>query len=285
MTVECGLDRLLQKVGKRIAPTLPYCFYTPFHVKYTYRIIHIKRSNKMKPHIDPEFKALMPPLAAEEYYQLEQNILLHRKCHDAILLWDGIIVDGYNRFCICVTHGIGFEVKEMDFASRADAKIWIIENQLGRRNLNAAQRIELALCKEGVLRAKAKENLSRCGGDKTRAGAPLAKTSTTPQEPINVREALAEEASVGDGTLKRYLQIKNSGNAELLERIHNGELKIGTAHRMLPSEMDKQLDQVDKMYAYIKKHLPLEDESENWHVSQRLNQLTEQLRRLLCTVN
>ena len=41
------------------------------------------------PRVDPEFKSLIPPLAADEREQLEQNILQARKCHDAIILWEG----------------------------------------------------------------------------------------------------------------------------------------------------------------------------------------------------
>jgi len=230
-----------------------------------------------KPHVDHEFKALMPPLTDEEYNQLEQNILARRKCNDAVLLWNGTIVDGFNRFCICVTHGIAFEVKEMDFTSRDDAKIWIIENQLGRRNLNAAARIELALCKEEVLRAKAKERLSKGGGDKK---SPLSEKTTLPEEPVNVRKALAEQAGVSEGVLHNYMQIKNSGKPHLMEQVKNGELKIGTAHRMLMSEIEKQLNQGDKILAYIKKHLPLENEAHNRHIREKLEQLAAQMRGL-----
>ena len=188
-------------------------------------------SNYQPPIIDPEFRDLMPPLTDEEYQQLEQNILSARKCHDAILLWDSIIIDGYNRFCICATHGIEFKVKDVAFASREDAKIWIIENQLGRRNLNPAQRIELALTKADVLREKARENLSK--GGKDRAKKPFPKTEKPVEEPINVKKEISKDADVGKGTLQRYQQIKNSNNPKLLEKVQSGELKIGTAHRML----------------------------------------------------
>ena len=233
------------------------------------------------PGVDPEFKALMPPLTEEEYQQLEQNILAKRKCHDTIVLWDNTIIDGFNRFCICVEHGIEFEVKEMNFASRDDAKIWIIENQLGRRNLNAAQRIELALCKEEVLRAKAREKQSQAGGDRKSEKSLLPKRTTLPEEPMDVREAIAKQADVGHSTVQRYMQIKNSGKPELLEQVQNGELKIGTAHRLLMPEIERQLDQMDIMYANMQAQLPLEDEEHNRNIIQQLEKLAEQIRRLI----
>ena len=230
---------------------------------------------KNRPQVDPEFKALMPPLTDEEYNQLEQNIVTRRKCDDPILLWNDTIIDGFNRFCICVTHGIEFKVEEVEFASREEAKIWIIENQLGRRNLNAAQRIELALCKEEVLRAKAKENLSKGGGDRK---SPSPKTTKPVEEPIDVQKALAKEANVSHGTLNNYMQIKSSGKPELLEKVQSGELKIGTAHRMLMPQIRKQLDEADKMVAYIKEHMPLISEEQKHHVQELLDQLAEQVK-------
>ena len=239
------------------------------------------QSTNTPPKIDSEFRALIPPLSDEEYRQLEKNILARRKVNDPILLWDDTVVDGHNRLCICVEHGVEFEVRQIDFASREEAKVWIIENQLGRRNLNDAQRIELALCKEEMLRAMAKERLSCCGGDKTKAGAPSTKKTKPQEQPLDIQKALAKEANVGQGTFSRYNQIKNSGNAALLEKVQNGELKIGTAHRMLMPEIMRQLDEVDKMYAYINATFPLENEEYNREISEKLAHL-EELKKRIC---
>ena len=43
--------------------------------------------------------------------------------------------------------GITFEIKEIDFISREEAMIWMLDNQLGRRNLSDAMKIEFALIK------------------------------------------------------------------------------------------------------------------------------------------
>jgi len=234
------------------------------------------------PRIDPAFKCLIPPLSDGEYRQLEQNILSCRKCRGAIILWDGIIIDGHNRFYICVKHGIEFEVKEMSFESREDAKLWIVENQLGRRNLTDAMRIELALCKEEMLRERAKVN-QFCGGrPKIGEEKGFTKSPKVVDESINVHKTIADEASVGHGTLQRYMRIKAEGSPELLEKIKAGEIKIGTAYRMLPKELEKQLQQADKWYAYIAERVPFDDNEEgNRVIYDRLEGLARQLRALL----
>ncbi|MFA7122374.1 MAG: hypothetical protein WC277_12905, partial [Bacilli bacterium] len=109
--------------------------------------------------IDPEFKALIPPLLPEERAGLEASIL-DEGCRDALAVWKGhsILIDGHNRHSICTKHGISFEITELEFATRDDVIIWIIKNQLGRRNLAPFARSELALEMEGAIARKAKEN-------------------------------------------------------------------------------------------------------------------------------
>jgi len=94
--------------------------------------------------IDEEFKALIPPLTKEEYAQLEENILADG-CRDPLVLWDGTLVDGHNRYEICTRHGIEFDTVPTEFNSRAEARLWIRKNQLGRRNLSDFTRASLAL--------------------------------------------------------------------------------------------------------------------------------------------
>ena len=71
----------------------------------------------MKIQIDPQFKALIPPLSKEEYNQLEQN-LLKEGCRDALIIWNGILIDGHNRHEICMKHGIEFNTQDKQFENR-----------------------------------------------------------------------------------------------------------------------------------------------------------------------
>ena len=233
------------------------------------------------PSIDPEFKTLIPPLSQEEYSQLEQNILSNNKCRDAIITWNGIIVDGHNRFNICVTHGISFEIKEMDFDSRNHAKLWILENQLGRRNLTDAQRIELALLKTELLKEKARKNQIRAGREKTRADKLFSKSSKPDDVPVNVHKAAAQIAGVSDGTIHNYLQLSKHDNPELLNNIKTNNLKINTAHRLLPTEIQKQLNRANKQYRYIKSRFPLKnDDAANQEIKAQLVDLHKHLEML-----
>ena len=89
--------------------------------------------------IEPKFKNLIRPLQRKEYLQLEQN-LLSDGCRDPIIIWNGVIVDGHNRYEICTRHHIPFALVEMDFSCDAEAIAWICANQLGRRNISEETR-------------------------------------------------------------------------------------------------------------------------------------------------
>lgn len=89
--------------------------------------------------IDNEFKNLIRPLFKNEYLQLEANII-ESGCREPIAVWHGTIIDGHNRYKICMEHGIPFHVEEMNFSCREEAVSWICANQLGRRNLTEESR-------------------------------------------------------------------------------------------------------------------------------------------------
>ena len=91
--------------------------------------------------IDKEFAEKIPPLTKEEYEQLEANILADGVVINPLIVWNGVIVDGHNRYRILQAHPeIPFQVHEKTFSDRYEVIAWICKNQLGRRNLTPAQR-------------------------------------------------------------------------------------------------------------------------------------------------
>lgn len=91
--------------------------------------------------IDPEFESKIPPLTEEEYQLLEENILQDGVVLNPLIVWNGCIVDGHNRFRIIQAHPeIKYTVFEKEFPDRYAAIAWICCNQLGRRNLTPQQK-------------------------------------------------------------------------------------------------------------------------------------------------
>ena len=88
--------------------------------------------------IDEEFRLLLPTLDKTTYESLEANILAHG-VRDPLVVWNDILIDGYNRYKICTEHDLPFNVVSMEFNSRDEVQNWIIENQISRRNLTSME--------------------------------------------------------------------------------------------------------------------------------------------------
>ena len=98
-------------------------------------------NKKMELRIDPEFAGKIPPLTDDELVRLYSNILTEGRLISPIVVWNGIIVDGHNRYKFIQRHPeIEYDVYEMDFENRNEAIAWICKNQLGRRNLTSEQK-------------------------------------------------------------------------------------------------------------------------------------------------
>ena len=69
--------------------------------------------------IAPEFESKIPPLTSEEYRQLEENILVEGVVLMPLVIWNGTIVDGHNRYKIVREYPeMGFTVHEKAFDTR-----------------------------------------------------------------------------------------------------------------------------------------------------------------------
>ena len=91
--------------------------------------------------INPEFESKIPPLDADELKLLEENILSEGVVINPIITWNGVIVDGHNRYHIIQRHPeIKFTIHEKQFEHQFEALAWICKNQLGRRNLTPEQK-------------------------------------------------------------------------------------------------------------------------------------------------
>jgi hypothetical protein len=109
--------------------------------------------------IDPDFHALCPPLAEDEKSGLIAMIL-KEGCRDPIMYWvdpEGkwLIVDGHNRYEICIAHGLWYETRPLEVKTRAEVLQWIWHNQLYRRNMTpqvknlTIAKLAMMLAKEG----------------------------------------------------------------------------------------------------------------------------------------
>jgi len=180
--------------------------------------------------INNEFKDLIPPLAGDELKQLENNLLKEgwRK-NERIITWNDTIVDGHNRYSLCKKNNIEFKSEKKKFKDKNEAILWMIDNQLGRRNIPDYARGELNIRKENILKPLAKENLRiATGGRDSKTLPKLAKS-------IDVREKLSKASGVSHGTFDKIKYIKDNAPEEVKQKLRSGnkELSINKVYTIL----------------------------------------------------
>lgn len=91
--------------------------------------------------VDPRFRDALPNLTREEFKTLEDNIVADGAIKEPIVVWGdtGIILDGHHRYKIAKKHSFEFKLEKLDFASTDEAIKWIIDHQMGKRNLSGTQ--------------------------------------------------------------------------------------------------------------------------------------------------
>lgn len=170
--------------------------------------------------IDNEFRTLITPLTEEEFSGLEALCLKHG-IKDSLKTWNGILIDGHNRYEIAQKHNLTYRIDEMEFDSRNDVKMWIIDNQLDRRNLDKWQRFDLAKKREAIVRANAKERMT--------AGVKTDPTEKLPEG--DTRDIMGKMIGVSGKTYDKMKAIDESDNEDVKQAVRNKEMSIDKAYR------------------------------------------------------
>ena len=182
--------------------------------------------------VKEEFKNLIPALSAEEYAQLEANIL-EEGIREPIITWNGFIIDGHNRYDIATRFDLEYKTTSKHFASEESVKEWMILNQFGRRNLSNYQRSVLALELEEVFSKKAKEKeLER----KTT----FAKSQKSSMQTLNTNKELSNISGIGQQTIARVKKIQAKAPEEVKAKLATGEVSINAAYKEIKKEEKKE---------------------------------------------
>ena len=197
--------------------------------------------------VDPEFRNLIPPLNEEELKLLEESLVADG-CESPLIVWNGVIVDGHNRYAICRKHGIPFSIQEKNFSSRDDAMLWMLRNQLGRRNLNSYQRVELVLKFEPLVKNAAEQRM--LAGKAANPVPTLAQGQTKGR----TRDHLSEAAGVSHGTFAKAKKLVHSADEETKRELRAGKVTVNRAYTEL---LEKEHEGETKICERCKQEKPL----------------------------
>lgn len=196
--------------------------------------------------IDAEFKSLIPPLTTEERAELEAS-LKAEGCRDALVVWagQGVLLDGHNRYELCQRHGIAFQVVERAFESRDYAIVWIVKNQLARRNLSQYARDEMVT-------QHMKPALARMGRAKMSAAASkdVRAASAESAEPLpvhNTDKEMAQESGTSERGIRQSSYIASNAPENLKEKARTGEVSRNRAYEL--TRLLEKLPEADRARA------------------------------------
>lgn len=191
--------------------------------------------------IDDEFKNLIPPLTADEYAGLEKS-LLDEGCRDALVLWGDVLIDGHNRYEICTKYHIPYDTVKMDFDSRDDAKLWMMRNQLARRNLSDLQRVFITHKCEDAVKAVQEKNLHLSNG--------RGKKGTEKFPEVNKAESrniLGAMAGVSGKTYEHGVKVLEEAPKPVVEAALRNDLSINMAHQVTKLEPEQQQEIAERI--------------------------------------
>jgi hypothetical protein len=169
----------------------------------------------LEPH---PFSAQLPMMSKEELESLTADIRENGQ-KEPILLFEGKILDGRNRYKACLKAGVE-PLTEKFIGTREEAKSLSISNNLVRRHLTASQKA-MVLVNSGLI--------SDFGGDRQYRRGELSVRST------------AERFGVNHVSVYKALNVKQKDKSgELVQKVLNGELSVSAAENLLAKQSDEK---------------------------------------------
>lgn len=222
--------------------------------------------------IDHELRQLIPALQREEKELLEKS-LIKEGCRDSLIVWNNTIIDGHNRYEICKKHNIQFSIESMDFENISQAKQWMINNQLARRNLTDSQRkyfIGKRYTEDKVVEEFKGNQYTKSGGtqdgnnqrtsEKIAEDYGISKNTVIRNEDYSkaIDEIRKEDTEIADKILTEEVKLNNKEVLELsreepqqqkkvIELISTGKAKrVDEAKRIIDPQAVKEYEEKDK---------------------------------------
>jgi len=198
-----------------------------------------KWRNMKKLKIDDEFSKLIPPLQPDEFNGLKESIL-KEGCRDSLVVWaeTGILVDGHNRYRICTENNIEFHTSKKSFEDRDEVILWIINNQMGRRNLLPIDRVPMMERAQTILAKQARERQAT-SGEGVFGGKPLMEIFPEAVQGTT-RDQLGAQIGISGKTFGALSKVNQDGIPELVEAVRNKVISAENAARLATLSADEQ---------------------------------------------
>ena len=192
-----------------------------------------------------ELKKLIPPLSEEEKDKLRESLILEG-CRESLIIWDNagtyVLVDGHNRYEICAIYKIDFRVEVKTFKDLADVKNWMINNQLGKRNVS--ELVKSYLRGLQYSQEKIKENFK--GNQYTKSGNGQIVRSQNTIDKLALQHQVSAKTIQRDEKFALGLDMLASEDSTLKNKILSKEIKVpaGFIQKLADAEDDKNAKKI-----------------------------------------
>ncbi len=175
-----------------------------------------------------ELKSFLPFANKDAFDNLKKDIKKNG-INDPVLYWeteqgDKLVIEGHTR----IRASLELRKKEIpskriteNFKNLDEIKLWMVKHQLSRRNLSVIEKVMLAYNSKDTIEKIAKRNLSVAGRFKQ------------VDQSVDTYAEIAKIAGVGRGTISRYMKVVNSDNKSVIDRLHKGNISIGSASNLV----------------------------------------------------
>lgn len=190
--------------------------------------------------ISQEFKSLITSLSYSEFGQLT-NSIKENGCISPIIVWgsQNTIVDGHNRYEICTKLNIHYDVSNLEFNSESEAKIWIIKNQFGRRNLSNYEKSILALKMNDIIEEEALKKRDSCLKQNVETDNQISDRMKVKIE-INTNKTLSRIAGVSHDTIARVKKIEQCADKETKKLLLSEKKSINQVYNEIKQKEIKE---------------------------------------------
>ena len=195
--------------------------------------------------INREYAELVPALSVQEYEALKLSISEKGfwKSNPIVVNNEGIILDGHHRYKACKELQVEPITTTAElFDDRLEEKLYVINSNLTRRQLNSFQRIELALKEKPILEEIAKRNsepnLKQNNNNKNNNHKPSVRIQTVGIGRVD--QEIGRHAGVGKDTVRKVEMILQKAPQDLLDRARKGQWAIHRLYKKLEYEQKRK---------------------------------------------
>jgi len=168
-------------------------------------------------------------MMSESEYEALRNDIAEHGLIEPIVLYEGKILDGRNRYKVCIELDI-----EPHFVDYKDGKPlqYVRSLNVKRRHLSSYELVLEALKDEPKIKAKAKEK-------EHNRKTTLPKSAKSILPAIDAREELASLAHVSHDTVEKVKFIEKHATPQVKEKLCTGHLSINAAYKPIKKQIER----------------------------------------------